>query len=179
VILFIGLVLRLHKLLNLKVLFRKKVNQKRYKNCQKETNGYRSPRDFVHLSCDAQHRLLYTKRKVNGSKERRILRRVQQAVSYRLLFIYYSVGFSACMTWAAMGRLGLPFALVGMGYVFYRFVRMTWSLDERLTYEREYPVKTITEVYKEFTRDAFLTSMYSVGLTLLMFTVVIVVRLYL
>lgn len=49
---------------------------------------------------------------------------------------------------------------------------MTWSLEERLTYEREYPVKTVTEVYKELVRDGVLTSSYSVALTLLMYVVV-------
>lgn len=45
------------------------------------------------------------------------------------------------MMWAAFGRLQLIFGLVGMVYVFYRYIRMTWSIEERLTYEREYPVK--------------------------------------
>lgn len=148
------------------------MNKRSKKNKRKHTNGYRNSGDYAHLSSNAQHRLLYTKRKTNSAKEEKILKRVQQVGSYRLLFGYYIIGASSFMTWAAFGRLQLIFGLAGMAYVFYRYIRMTWSLEERLTYEREYPVKTVTEVYKEQVRDGALTSSYSVALTLLMFVVV-------
>ncbi|MCG7497205.1 hypothetical protein MHO82_10025 [Vibrio sp. Of7-15] len=144
---------------------------------RKHTNGYRNPWDYAHLSSNAQHRLLYTKRKTNNAKEEKILKRVQKVGGYKLLFGYYIIGVSSFMTWAAFGRLSLILGLVGMAYVFYRYIRMTWSIEERLTYEREYPVKTVTEVYEELVRDGVLTSSCSVALTLLMFFVMKVVGL--
>lgn len=71
------------------------------------------------------------------------------------------------MTWAAFGRLGLLFGIIGMAYVFYRFVRMNWSFETRITYEREYPVKTITDIHKEHMNDGLRLSAYSIVLTLI------------
>lgn len=143
------------------------MSKKRTKNSKKPTEGYRSPLDYAHLSASAQHRLLYVKRKVNNEKEAKLLRKAQQTGHYKLLLIYYFGGVAAFMSCAAFGRFGLIAGFTGLGFVFYRYIRMSWSYDARLTYEREYPVKTITEVHKELVHDGLKVSGYSIAIAML------------
>ncbi|WP_339390134.1 hypothetical protein [Vibrio neptunius] len=149
------------------------MSKRRARNKKKQTEGYRSLSDYPQLSYDARHRLFYTKRTVNNSKEARILKWAQKTASYRFQFFYYISGVLSFMIWAATG-IGFVTLLgyVGLGYVFYRYIRMTWSYEERVTYEREYPVKTITEVHKELVHDGLVTSFCSIVITIAMFTLV-------
>lgn len=81
------------------------------------------------------------------------------------------------MIWAATGiKFVTLLGYIGLGYVFYRYIRMTWSYEERVTYEREYPVKTITEVHKELVRDGLVTSFCSILITVIMFILVYISR---
>ena len=77
------------------------------------------------------------------------------------------------MSCAAFGRFGLVAGLMGLGYVFYRYIRMSWSYDARLTYEREYPVKTITDVHKELVHDGLKVSACSIVLAILVMAIVV------
>ncbi len=149
------------------------LKKRQNRNKKKHTDGYRNPSDYAHLSYDARHRLLYTRRVINNPKEERILKFAQKIAGYRLQFFYYIGGVVSFMIWPASG-VGFisSFSYVGIGYVFYRYIRMTWSYPERITYEREYPVKTITEVHKELVRDGLVTSLCSILLTLIMFFLV-------
>ncbi|MDO6707395.1 hypothetical protein [Photobacterium sp. 1_MG-2023] len=146
---------------------------KRNRIKRKETNGYRKPSDYAHLSSNARFRLLYTRRQVNSSKEERLLKWAQKTESYKLQLIYYIGGIGSFMIWPAFGSGVISlFGFILLGYVVYRYIRMTWSYGERLTYEREYPVKTITEVHQELVRDGLLTTFYSVALTIVMYVLV-------
>lgn len=71
------------------------------------------------------------------------------------------------MAWATFGQWGLMLGGIGASYVFYHYVRMSWSFSERLTYEREYPVKSITEVHRELIQDGLRLSAYAIVFTLL------------
>lgn len=149
------------------------INKRRTRNKKKQTDGYRKLSDYAQLSYEARHRLFYTKRTIKNAKEARILKWGQKAASYRLQLIYYIGGVVSFMTWPASG-IGFVTVLgyIGLGYVFYRYIRMTWSYEERITYEREYPVKTITEVHRELVRDGLMTSLFSIVMTLMMFALV-------
>ncbi|ENM5727789.1 hypothetical protein V4V56_003796 [Vibrio mimicus] len=151
------------------------MNKRRTRNNKKHTEGYRKLSDYPQLSYDARHRLFYTKHTVNNPKEARILKWAQKTASYRFQFFYYISGAVSFMIWAATGiEFVTLLGCVGLGYVFYRYIRMTWSYEERVTYEREYPVKTITEVHNELVRDGLVTSFCSIGMTIIMFVLVYV-----
>jgi hypothetical protein len=142
------------------------MSRKRRDKKPKNTEGYRDPLNYTHMSSSAQHELLYTKRTVRNKKEEKILKIAHWISSYKLYYMCYIGGTGAFMVWTAFGRYGLFFGIIGMSYIFYRFVRMNWSFEARVTYEREYPVKTITEVHKEHVNDGLRLSAYSIALTL-------------
>ena len=121
------------------------------------------------MSLSARHRLLYTKRTVRNKKEARILKNAHCPFNHKLSFFYYIGGIVAFMTWPALGKHAVVFSYLGMGYVFTQFLRMNWSLVDRLTYEREQPVKSITEVHKEFAHYGLRLSAYSIVLTVFLF----------
>ncbi len=163
-----------HYLIGRYVYFRKSsLKKRRNQSKKKHTNGYRDPLDYAHVSSEARYRLLYTPRKINNSREKRILWWAHKGGSYRYQFGYYIVGVVTFMSWPVFksGIISL-FGYLFLGYVFYRYFRMTWSYEERITYEREYPVKTITEVHRELVRDGLLTSICSIVLTLILYILV-------
>ncbi len=54
------------------------LKKRQNRNKKKHTDGYRNPSDYAHLSYDARHRLLYTRRVINNPKEERILKFAQK-----------------------------------------------------------------------------------------------------
>ncbi len=127
--------------------------------------------DCAHMSLDAQHRLLYTKRVPKNKREEIILTIIQLPLSNQLYFLYYVLGFCSFIPWVASGWLGLVFSFVGMGYVLYRYIILNVSIEERIIYERESPVKSIGEIHNEHANDGLWLSGYSITLTVLFFVI--------
>ncbi|KVX02030.1 hypothetical protein [Shewanella frigidimarina] len=147
------------------------INKRKAKNTSNRTRL-----DCAHMSIDAQDRLLYTKRIPQGKREKIILKIVQFPLSNQLYFLYYLLGFCAFMPWCTSGWLGLTFSLAGMGFVLYRYIRLNISIEDRLIYERESPVKSISDIHNEHANDGLRLSCYSMGLTVLLFVVTKVVE---
>ncbi|KVX00594.1 hypothetical protein AWJ07_07525 [Shewanella frigidimarina] len=67
--------------------------------------------------------------------------------------------------------VGLIFYFAAMGFVLYRYIRLNISIEERLIYGRESPVKSIGDIHNEYANDGLRLSCYSVGLTVLLFVI--------
>jgi hypothetical protein len=136
----------------------------------------RTPLDCAHMSIEAQERLLYTKRIPQNKREKIILKIIQLPLSNQLYFLYYIVGFCSFIPWCASGWQGLIFSLFGMGFVLYRYIRINISIEERLTYERELQVKSISDIHNEHANDGLRLSGYSITLTILLFAITKIVE---
>jgi hypothetical protein len=123
------------------------------------------------MSTSAKNKLLYTKRIPTNKREEIILKVVHYPTHYQFYFLYYIVGVFAFLPWFGAGYSGLILGFFGAGYVFYRYIRMNDSIVERMTYEREYPVKSIFEIHREHASDGLLLSGYSVAISVSVFII--------
>lgn len=136
----------------------------------------RHPDDYAHMSLNAQQRLLFTKRIPKNKREQIILKVATDYMGNRLYFLCYLFGFLAFMPWVASGWFGLVFALSGMGYVLFRYIRMDDSFTERIKYERETPVKSISQIHNEHVINGLLLSACSIALNVLVFLIHFIIK---
>lgn len=136
----------------------------------------RHPDDYAHMSSDAQQRLLFTKRIPKSKREQIILKVATDYMGNRLYFLCYLLGFIAFMPWVASGWLGSIFSLSGMGYVLFRYIRMDDSFTERITYERESPVKSISQIHNEHVINGLLLSACSIALNALVLLIMFIIK---
>ncbi|MEL0631455.1 hypothetical protein V6237_01640 [Pseudoalteromonas carrageenovora] len=132
--------------------------------------------DYAHMSSDSQQRLLFTKRIPKNKREQIILKVATDYMGNRLYFLCYLFGFIAFMPWVASGWLGLIFAVSGMGYVLFRYIRMDDSFTERITYERESPVKSISQIHNQHVINGLLLSACSIALNALVFLIMFIIK---
>lgn len=136
-----------------------------------KVTSHRTRLSCAHMSNDAQNRLLYTKRIPRSRREIIILKIIELPLSNQLYFLYYLLGFISFLPWSGSDWEGIIFSLVGMGFVLYRYIRLNISIEERLTYERETPPKSISDIHNEHANDGLRLSVYSVALNGLLFVI--------
>ncbi|WP_024611344.1 hypothetical protein [Pseudoalteromonas sp. TB64] len=136
----------------------------------------RHPDDYAHMSLDAQQRLLFTKRIPKNKREQIILKVATDYMGNRLYFLCYLFGFIAFMPWVASGWLGLIFTVSGKGYVLFRYIRMDDSFTERIKYERESPVKSISQIHNEHVINGLLLSTCSIALNGFVFLILFIIK---